>query len=420
MISFIIIILISLFFSSFFSGMEIAFVSANRLKIELDKKQNTYSSQIIKIFTKNPGQYISTMLVGNNIALVVYGIYFAKLFHPVIQKYISENDVVILLTQTLVSTILILVTAEFLPKTIFRQNSNFLLFRLAPFVLFFYISLYPITVFSVWLSHVLIRLFTKVKFDKTQKDILFNKIDLDNFLSDNEENNEDSNASPGEIKIFRNALDFSDIKIRECIVPRNEIIVENILSDIDDLKTKFIESGFSKIFIYRDTIDNIVGYVHISSIFKHIKSIKAGLNQIPVVPESMQANKLLNKLLKDRKSAAVVVDEFGGTSGIVTIEDIIEEIFGEIEDEHDETLYTEKQINENEFIFSARLEIDYLNDKYKLDFPESEEFETLAGYLFYLHEHMPEKNEFIETERFTFEILKINGPKIGTVRLIVK
>jgi CBS domain containing-hemolysin-like protein len=400
--------------------MEIAFVSANRLKIELDKKQNTYSSQIIKIFTKNPGQYISTMLVGNNIALVVYGIYFAKLFQPVIQTYISENDLVILFIQTLISTILILVTAEFLPKTIFRQNSNFLLFRLSPFVLFFYITLYPITVFSVWLSHFLIRLFTKVKFDKTQKDILFNKIDLDNFLSDNEENNEDSNATPGEVKIFRNALDFSDIKIRECIVPRNEIIVENIQSDIGDLKDKFIESGYSKIFIYRNTIDNIVGYVHISSIFKQIKSIKAGLNQIPIVPESMQANKLLNKLLKDRKSAAVVVDEFGGTSGIVTIEDIIEEIFGEIEDEHDETLYTEKQIKENEFIFSARMEIDYLNEKYKLDFPESEEYETLAGYLFYLHGHMPEKNEFFETERFTFEILKINGPKIETVRLIVK
>ena len=222
------------------------------------------------------------------------------------------------------------------------------------------------------------------------------------------------------MKIFKNALEFSDIKIRECIVPRNEVIAENILTDINVLKQKFIESGFSKIFIYKDNIDNIIGYVHTLAIFKHSKTIKTAIKELMVIPETMPANKLLNKLLKEHKSVALVVDEFGGTSGIVTLEDIIEEIFGEIEDEHDATVFTEQQINDNEYIFSARIEIDFLNDKYKFELLESEEFETLAGYIFFLHEQIPQKNEIIETEQYTFEVLDVEGPKIEKVRLIKK
>ncbi|MCF6367044.1 MAG: hemolysin family protein [Bacteroidales bacterium] len=400
--------------------MEIAFISANRLKIELNKKQNSASSKIINLFINNPGQYISTMLVGNNIALVLYGIFFAKLAEPFIKQIIHTNDFIVLLVQTIFSTLLILVTAEFLPKTIFRQNSNFLLQKLAVPVLIFYIIFFPVAKITVRFSNIFISIITKNKSTGKNKNIVLKKVDLDNFLADNEESIDDKKETAGEVKIFKNALDFSDIKIRECMVPRNEIIAENITTEITALKKKFIETGFSKIFIYKDNIDNLIGYVHTLAMFKHSKTIKAAMTELTVVPETMPANKLLNKLLKEHKSVAVVVDEFGGTSGIVTLEDIIEEIFGEIEDEHDASVFIEQQINNNEFIFSARIEIDYLNDKYKLTLPESEEFETLAGYIFYLHEQIPRKNEIIETDQYTFEILEVGGPKIEKVRLIIK
>jgi len=418
--SFLLIIVISLIFSAFFSGMEIAFVSANRLKIEVDKKQKNTSSGIIRIFTNNPGQYISTMLVGNNIALVIYGIFFAKAAEPYIERWVSSNDFVILLIQTLMSTLLILVTAEFLPKTIFKQNSNFFLSRLAFPVLIFYILLYPFAKFSVWFSVWFIALFKgkKVNFDKGKTSL--KKVDLDYFLAETEDIIDESSENSGDVKIFKNALDFSETKVRECMIPRNEIIAENITADIELVKKKFIESGFSKIFIFKENIDNIIGYVHTLAIFKQTKTIKSALTQMPIVPETMQANKLLNKLLKEHKSVALVVDEFGGTSGIVTMEDIIEEIFGEIEDEHDADVHTETPINDKEFIFSARIEIDYLNEKYKFELPESEEFETLAGYIFFLYEQIPQMNEIIETDKYLFEVIEINGPKIEKVRMIVK
>ncbi len=413
-------ILISLIFSAFFSGMEIAFVSANRLKIEVDKKQKNASSGIIKIFTNNPGQYISTMLVGNNIALVIYGIFFAKAAEPYIEKWVSTNDFVILLIQTLMSTLLILVTAEFLPKTIFKQNSNFFLSKLAFPVLIFYILLYPFAKFSIWFSVWFISLFKgrKVNFDKGKTSL--KKVDLDYFLAETEDITDESSDTSGDVKIFKNALDFSETKVRECMIPRNEIVAENISSEIELVKKKFIESGFSKIFIFKENIDNIIGYVHTLAIFKQSKTIKSALTQMPIVPETMQANKLLNKLLKEHKSVALVVDEFGGTSGIVTMEDIIEEIFGEIKDEHDADIYTEQQINEKEYLFSGRIEIDYLNEKYKFEFPESEEFETLAGYIFFLFEQIPQVNEIIETDKYLFEVIEISGPKIEKVRVIVK
>jgi len=413
-------IFISLVLSAFFSGMEIAFVAANRLKIEVDKKQKNTYSRIISIFTNNPGQYISTMLVGNNISLVIYGIFFAKLAEPYIKNLISSNDFIVLLIQTILSTLLILFTAEFLPKTIFKQNSNFFLSKLAFPVLVFYILLYPAAIFSVWFSTWFISLFSgkRMNFEKGKAPL--KKVDLDYFLAETEDSDIKNTENAGDVKIFKNALDFSDTKVRECMIPRNEIIAENINGDIESIKEKFIETGFSKIFIYKENIDNIIGYVHTLSIFKQTKSIKTALSDMPIVPETMQANKLLNKLLKEHKSVALVVDEFGGTSGIVTMEDIIEEIFGEIEDEHDADVHTEKQINEKEFIFSARMEIDYLNEKYKFELPESEEFETLAGYIFFLFEQIPKINEIIETENYLFEVIEINGPKIEKVRMIKK
>ncbi len=419
-VTFLLIIFFSLLFSAFFSGMEIAFVSANRLKIELDKKQNPASSKIISLFIDNQGQYISTMLVGNNIALVIYGIFFASFAEKYIRMFIPSNDFVILLVQTILSTLLILVTAEFLPKTVFRQNANVLLKKLAFPVMIFYVLFYPIAKISVNISNSFIRIISKNKKSGAKREIILKKIDLDNFLSDNDDSIDDEEEIVGEVKIFKKALDFSDIKIRECIVPRNEIVAENINAKISDLKNKFIETGFSKIFIYKENIDNIVGYVHTLAIFKQSKTIKAAMTELTVVPETMLANKLLNKLLKERKSVALVVDEFGGTSGIVTLEDIIEEIFGEIEDEHDASIFTETQINDSEFIFSARIEIDYLNDKYKFDLPVSDEYETLAGFIFFLHEQMPEKNEIVETDKFTFEILEVDKPKIEKVKLIIK
>ncbi|NPA69117.1 MAG: HlyC/CorC family transporter [Chlorobi bacterium] len=413
-------IFVSLVFSAFFSGMEIAFVSANRLKIEVDRKQKNTASRIISVFINNPGQFIATMLTGNNIALVVYGIFFAKAVKPLIERNISSNDFVVLLVQTAVSTVLILVTAEFLPKTIFKQNSNFFLTKFALPVYVFYILLYPAAFFSVWISSRFISVFTgkKIKSDKGKSSL--KKIDLDYFLAESEAFDSTENETAGDVKIFKNALDFSEIKVRECMVPRNEIVAEDINAGIDAVKAKFTESGFSKIFIYKDNIDNIVGYVHTLAVFKQVKTIKSALQTMPIVPETMPANKLLNKLLKEHKSVALVVDEFGGTSGIVTMEDIIEEIFGDIKDEHDADLYIEDRINDKEYIFSARIEIDYLNEKYKFELPESEEFETLAGYIFFLHEQIPQKNDIIETEKYLFEVMEINGPKIEKVRMIIK
>lgn len=413
-------ILISLIFSAFFSGMEIAFVSANRLKIEVDKKQKSTSSGIIRIFTNNPGQYISTMLVGNNVALVIYGIFFAKVAEPYIEQWVSSNDFVILLIQTLLSTLLILVTAEFLPKTIFKLNSNYFLTKLAFPVLLFYILFYPAAKFSVWFSTWFISVFTKEKINFKKGKTPLKKIDLDYFLAETEDIDIENIEDSGEVKIFKNALDFSETKVRECMIPRNEIAAENINAEIKFVKQKFIETGFSKIFIFKDNIDNIIGYVHTLAIFKQSKTIKAALQNMPIVPETMQANILLNKLLKEHKSVALVVDEFGGTSGIVTMEDIIEEIFGEIKDEHDYDNFTEIKITDKEFIFSGRTEIDYLNEKYKFELPESEEFETLAGYIFFLYEQIPKVNEVIETDKYIFKVIEVKGPKLKQIRMIVK
>jgi len=362
------------------------------------------------------------MLVGNNIALVIYGILFAQLAEPSIEKYITPNDAGILFIQTILSTLLILVTAEFLPKTVFRLNANILLKALAVPVIIFYVLLYPIAKFSVWVSQGFIRLTIKKDGNFINKKVnVLGKVDLNDFLTANKEDTPENEDIENEVKIFKNALEFSDVKVRECMIPRNEITAIDINDSIESVKKAFIETGFSKIIVYKDNIDNIVGYVHTLNIFKKPKSIRAAMTEVSAVPETMPANKLLNRFIKSRRSMVLVVDEFGGTAGIVTMEDVIEEIFGEIEDEHDAQDLTEKIIIENSiYEFSGRFEIDYLNEKYNLKIPESQDYETLAGYIFFLREEIPQAGEIVHTELYTYEILKVNGPKIETVKLIIE
>jgi len=415
----IIIILVTLLFSAFFSGMEIAFVSSNKLKIEVDKTKHTLGSSIISYFIKKSSQFISTMLVGNNIALVVYGIYMAIILEPVILKF-TEIPFFVLLIQTIISTLIILVTAEFLPKIIFRLNPNFYLnFFAVPLVILYFLLL-PIAWFILKISNFILKYIFKLKPDKNGKNLL-GKIDLDYLIQENiPENNNNKTEDEEEMKIFQNALDFSDIKIRDCMVPRIEIVALDITENIETLKQKFIETGFSKILIFNENIDNIIGYAHSSELFKNPKTIKDILYDVIIIPETVPANKMLARFINESKNLAIIVDEFGGTSGMVTIEDIIEEIFGEIEDEHDVSQIIEKQISEGEYIFSARIEIDYLNDKYNINIPESDEYDTLAGYILFINENFPKVNQEISGNNYIFRILKGSQTKIDLVKVFVK
>ena len=399
--------------------MEIAFVSANKLRIELDKKQGIFASRIVRIFTNNQGQYISTMLVGNNIALVIYGVVMAGVLEPVIMKY-TNSGMIILFTQTIISTLIILVTAEFLPKTLFRINPNKILNFFSVPVLLIYYLLYPISKFTIWISSFLLKLVLKVDINEDKEQTVFGKVDLDNIIDVSQPEIEIKGDIEHDIKLFQNALDFSKIKLRECVVPRTELIALEIESSIKKLKQKFIESGLSKILIYKETIDNIIGYVQSPDLFHNPKDISSMIKTLIIVPETMPANKLLNTFMKKQKSIALIVDEFGGTAGIVTIEDIMEEIFGEIEDEHDSVELQETKINDNEYIFSGRLEIDHINEKYAIEIPESEEYETIAGFILYHYEQIPYENDQINIKPFEFEILKVDRPRIELIKLTIR
>lgn len=412
------IVVLASIFSAFFSGMEIAFVSANRLKVELDKKQKKNSSGIVSRLIAKPTRYISTMLIGNNIAIVVYSIFMVEILNHFISKW-PINIGVIMLIQTIISTLIILIFAEFLPKAFFITNPNIFLRLFAIPVYFFYIVLYPIALFSIGLSNLFLHLFS-IKPKKNQQQLFFNKIDIDylvNEYSSIDDNNEDIQH---ELKIFQNALDFSKVKLRECMIPRTEIVALPINTDIEILKQTFIETGYSKILIYINNIDNIIGYVHSSDMFKMPNVLKDILHNVSIVPETKSAKDLLAQLIKEHKSIAVVVDEFGGTAGVITVEDIIEEITGEIEDEYDTTELIEKLISENEYVFSGRMEIDYLNEKYHLDIPESEDYETLAGFILKNHPNIPKNNEEIIIPPFVIRIIKISPVKIDLVRIIKK
>lgn len=410
-------ILISLIFSAFFSGMEIAFVSSNKLRFELDKKNATFSSKILAIFYRNPNQFISTMLVGNNIALVVYGLQMALLLEPYIANVV-HNEALIVLFQSIISTLIILFTGEFIPKTIFRLNPNFSLNLFAVPLLFFYVILYPISKFSSFLSFLILKI-GGVKNLKNTSVHSLGKVDLDYFIQQSLDEFPENSSMDKEVKIFQNALDFSTVRIKDCIVPRTEIVACDMTTPISELKSKFIETGLSKILIYKENIDDIAGYIHSSELFSFPEDWTKVIRTVPIVPETMAANKLMKLLMQDKKSLAVVVDEFGGTSGIVTLEDLVEEIFGEIEDEHDVKSYTSRKVADNEYLISGRMEIDTLNEKFSLDIPESDDYVTIAGFILHYYEKFPKLNETITIDRFNFKIIKVTTTKIELVRMKV-
>ncbi len=417
MIIYLLLILLTLLSSAFFSGMEIAFVSSNKLKLELDKKQDDTFSKIINIFNKKPGEYIATMLVGNNISLVVYGIVMAIILRPAIINIFGKNEVIILLLQTIISTIIILFTAEFLPKTLFRNSPNRALKVFIIPVFLIYILLWPVTKITIFFSDILLNNILKMDTNTEHKNPVFVKADIDHLVS-NVSNEDEKEEIDNDIKLFQNALDFSDVKIRECIIPRTEIIAIDVNDfDLEKIKQLFIESGFSKILVFDDSIDNIIGYIHNSDLFKKPDNLKSIIRNVIIAPETMPANKLLKEFSNENRSLAVVVDEFGGTAGIVTLEDIMEEIFGEIEDEYDTSQFIDKKISDNEYILSGRLEIDFLNEKYALNLPETDDYETIAGWILYHYEDIPKLNQVIEIENFSVKILEVSNIKIELINL---
>ncbi len=411
-----IIIFICLLLSAFFSGMEIAFISANRLRIELDKKQGLFSSRIVGIFTNNPAQLIATLLIGNNAVLVIYGIKMAQILEPFLFK-ITIHEYYVLILQTLISTLLILITAEFLPKAVFRLSPNLFLNYLCIPVFFFYTILYPLTQAVMWFSNLFLHWIAKIDITSQNPMYVFGKVDLSHLVQNTKRKGQQILDTEHEIRIFQNALDFSNVKLRECMVPRPEVVAVEDTCTIEELREKFIETGFSKILVYSGNIDNIIGYLNSKDLFKNPLNLKSKIIKAPIVPETMNANKLLRILLQERKSLAVVVDEFGGTSGIVTTEDIMEEIFGEIEDEHDTDEIVEKVLSENAFIFSGKLQIDYINKKYNLNINDSEEYETLAGFVFYYLGRIPALGEQFNIGQFTFKILKVNNKRLELIYL---
>ncbi len=411
----IILIIVMILFSFFFSGMEIAFVSSNKMSLEVDKQKGNMTASILNIFSSNSEQYIATMLVGNNISLVIYGLAIAKILEPPISNIIS-SDVLVLLLQTLISTLLILFTAEFLPKTLFRINANAVLRFFASPVLLFYILLYPIAKFSMFLSMLIIKHIFRKEVNPESEKIIFTRIDLDHYVNQLDKPEQKSiYEEETEIKLFKNALDFSKVKVRDCMVHRTEIEAMEDTSTIEELKSRFVKTGFSKILIFNETTDNIIGYVHTSQLFKNPSSIKSIMNPISIVPETMSASNLLQNFTQKHKTIAVVVDEYGGTSGLVTREDVLEEIFGEIEDEHDTDDLVLKKINDKEWIFSARHEIGYLNERYHFGLPEDDEYDTLAGLIINTHENIPKNNSIITIDNFEFRILKAGDTKIELV-----
>ncbi|MGF0098749.1 hemolysin family protein [Prevotella sp. SGI.027] len=410
-------ILITMILSAFFSGMEIAFVSSNRMLAQMDKEKMGISKRFLSLFFNNPNSFVSTMLVGNNIVLVVYGILIARLFDQTI--FAGMDAAFTVPADTVLSTLIILFTGEFLPKTLFQSNPNRLLRVFAFPAYLFYVILWPISRFATFLSGLILRLF-RVRIPKDAISGGFSKVDLDYLIQSSIDNARSNEEIENEVKIFHNALDFPDTKVRDCMVPRTEInSVDMNTCTLEELKQKFIESGNSKIIVYKDDIDHIQGYIHSSDLFKNPSSWQDGIRTMPFVPETMPAQKLMQILLQQKKSLGVVVDEFGGTSGIVSLEDIVEEIFGEIEDEHDSLKYVAKQTGDHEYLLSARLEIDKVNEMFNLDLPESEEYMTVGGLILNAYRSFPKLNEIVKIEKFEFKIIKNATAKIELVQLTV-
>jgi CBS domain containing-hemolysin-like protein len=416
----ILIIFLAIILSAFFSGMEIAFVASNKLRIELDRKQGVFGSEIIKLFTDNPGQYIATMLIGNNISLVIYGLVFTNLLGPVL-KPVIDSDILILIINTFLSTAIILFVAEFFPKTIFVISPNFFLKFLSIPTLIFFFLFYPVSKLTLAASNLFIKFFFKIKpGEKKQENIIFSKVDLDHFVNISKQNEEESEANNSDFRIFQNALDFSNVKLRECMIPRTEIEAVESTTSVEALKEKFIETRLSRILVYQESIDNIIGYFELKDIFKKPADIKSMLRKLAIVPETMPANKLLKLFVDEKKNIALVVDEFGGTSGMVTIEDVLEEIVGDIEDEHDTYDLIEKVVGHNEYILSGRLEIDYLNEKYHLKLPEEDDYETLAGMIMFFHGSIPGNNDVIRIGSILIKVLRATTTRLELVNLKIE
>lgn len=413
-------IIIGILLSAFFSGMEIAFVAANKLKVEVDKQKGGYSARLLSRFVRSESSFISTMLVGNNIALVIYGISFAALLEPLITASLPSplnTELSVLLSQTLISSLIILVFAEFLPKTLFRINPNrFLNIFALPVTLIYYL-LYPIIGLTMAISNFILKNMLNADIKTSKK--VFDAIDMDNFLREFGEGKSEDRESRLEIQMFRNAIEFPEIKLRECLVPRTEVVAVSQNEDIASVRRILSDTGLSKILVYKDSVDDIVGYVHAFDFFAKPSKIKEIIRPVLLVPETMHANKLLKNLIQQRKSIAVVLDEFGGTAGIITIEDIMEEIFGEIDDEYDVEDLTEKQVGHHEYIFSARMEIDYLNEKYSLNLPESEEYETLGGLILNHNESIPARGEELQIGNLHFKILQVSEKRLELIKVFL-
>jgi len=417
-------LIVTMVFSAFFSGMEIAFVSSNRLRAEMDRDKNVLAQRALDVFYHHPNNFVSTMLVGNNIALVVYGILFARIFDATLFNGLSDGGRV--MADTLLSTIVVLFTGEFLPKTIFKSNPNTMLTVFAVPAYICYVVLYPVSRFATLLSRGLLWM-VGVRIPKDIEDKEFSKVDLDYLVQTSIDNAKDDDEIDEEVKIFHNALDFSDTKVRDCMVPRTEIDAVDIEEcSIEELKSKFVESGHSKIVVYREDIDHIIGYIHSSEMFKLTTDggllttdLSQFVREMPYVPETMAASKMMHIFLQQKKSLGVVVDEFGGTSGLVSLEDIVEEIFGDIEDEHDNQKYVARQLEDGDYLLSARLEIEKVNGLFGLDLPESDEYMTVGGLILHEYQSFPKLNEIVKIGHFEFKIVKNTMTKIELVRLKV-
>ncbi|WP_103865478.1 hemolysin family protein [Aquimarina sp. I32.4] len=412
------VIILSLILSAFFSGMEIAYVSSNKIHIEIEKKQGGFIANILARLTQKPSKFIATMLVGNNIALVVYGFYMGELLMRVIEgyfPYIAES--INLLLQTTISTLVILITAEFLPKVFFQIYSNTLLKVFSFPAYIFYIVFSPISSFVIWVSDFVLKTFLKTDGDEVQ--LAFSKTELGDYINEQMETIEEHDEVDSEIQIFQNALDFSDVKSREVMIPRTEIVGVEKLQSIEEVSKLFIDTGLSKVIVYNNTVDDIIGYVHSFELFKKPKSLRAILLPVVFVPETMFVKDVLNLLTKKRKSIAVVIDEYGGTSGIITVEDIVEELFGEIQDEHDSVALIEEQLSENQYRFSARVEVDHINEVYKLNLPEDENYETLGGMIVNHTEEIPQQGDEVKIDIFKMKIIETSNTKIEIIELQV-
>ncbi len=420
---YVIIIIVSLILSAFFSGMEIAYISSNKIHIEIEKKQEGFLSKTLSKLTEKPSKFIATMLIGNNIALVIYGFFMGDLLVNWFQSMLPTSsaflnyilDDLSLLSQTVISTLVILITAEFLPKVFFQIYSNTLIKVLAFPAYVFYVLFSFISDFVIWISDFVLIFFLKTEGDQIQS--VFTKVELGNYISEQMESVGEQDEVDTEIQIFQNALEFSEVKAREVMVPRTEIIAVEINESVKTLNTLFTDTGCSKILVYKETVDDILGYVHAFELFKKPKTIKLAMFPVEFIPETVLIKDVLNVLTKKRTSMAVVLDEYGGTSGIMTVEDIVEELFGEIEDEHDSVDLIEEKINNTTYTFSARLDVDYINETYKLNLPEDENYETLGGLIVNHTEEIPSQEDVVVFDVFQFTILEVSNTKIDLVEL---